>query len=41
MKMKVKDVEDLDENSPANVPFQPAYVRENERFYVQPFVRGT
>ena len=31
LKMKVKDVDDLDENLPANIPCQHAYVCKNWR----------
>ena len=38
--MKVKDVHDLDENWQAILFLSHAYVYQNWRFYVDPFVPG-
>ena len=39
--MKVKDIDDLDENWQKNVPYQHKNVCINWRFQVQPFVYST
>ena len=38
LKMKFKDVDDLDETWPAKVACQPAYMHKNWHFYVKSFV---